>query len=100
MPRLHHHPQFNCYECHGCQELIEIPRWATLRVKGRLRRVRLWGQPDNTVLWLEMQELDHAVCAQFQDMAKAADAREDWKESMRRKLVALVRRLLILSLTG
>jgi hypothetical protein len=87
IPALYHHARYGCYECLGCTEIIEIPRWGWLVVNGHRCRVPVQGNPENLLLWLEMQQLDHEKCQMFNDVQKAKDAREFRKERDRLKLV-------------
>lgn len=72
--RLYHHERLGAVECLGCRELIEIPHCAVLRAGQRPERVR--GNPENLLLWLELQELDHEKCLSFNDAEKALAARQ------------------------
>lgn len=74
-PELYHHARYNAYECLGCREVIEQPRWATLPVDGKMARVRL-DSPEMVLIWKELHELDHEKCGAFGDASKAKDQRE------------------------
>ena len=87
VPELYHDERWGFYECLGCQEQIEVPRWAWLKVSGEKAYVRIAGQPENLMLWLEMHTLDHALCHLFKDAEKAREAREFRKERARRRLL-------------
>jgi hypothetical protein len=70
---LYYHERWDCYECLDCQTMIEVPRWAVL-TGGRVR-VPVKGHPENRLLWLELQRLDHGPCAAFQSAEQAQQAR-------------------------
>jgi hypothetical protein len=75
-PELYYYHQHKCYECLGCHELIEVPRYATLMVDGKMQRVAVMNNAENLLIWRELHELDHEKCGAFGDAAKAKDARE------------------------
>lgn len=83
---LYHHATMDTFECMGCHEMIEVPRVARLGNGHERRAVRIAGQPENLLIWLEMHELDHAQCHLYEDADKARQAREYRKEAARRKL--------------
>ena len=86
-PPLYWNPRLGCYECLGCQEIIEPRRFAELMVEGVMARVQIEGHPENTLLWVEMWTLEHSACHKFKDLAKAKDYREH-----RRRVLARSRR--------
>lgn len=71
---LYRHEQYGCLECMGCRELIEIPFEAVL--KGGHGPVPIKANPENLLIWIELQELDHEKCSSFQDARQAALCRE------------------------
>lgn len=73
---LYFHPRYDAYECLGCGEMLEVPKFARLKIDNKIQRVAIKGDPLNLLLWREMQEIDHGECAQFQDVEKAKDHRE------------------------
>lgn len=74
-PSLYLWDRYDAYECMGCHEMIETPRFAV--IKGGRERVPIRTNPENRLIWLELMELDHAKCGAFQfDAAKAKAARE------------------------
>jgi hypothetical protein len=70
---FYHHEAFDCYECLDCGEFEEVPVLAPLRVNGD--KVPIKCNPENRLLWIELMEKKHARCKDFQDTAKAAQAR-------------------------
>lgn len=88
-PRLYCHEGIGAYECLGCSELIEVPKFGWLNIGGVRQHVRIVGQPENLMLWVELHELDHAKCHEFKDADKALQAREHRSESQRLKLIGV-----------
>jgi hypothetical protein len=88
-PALYHWEDMDAYQCMGCLELIEVPKYAVLKVSGVLDRVPVKNQPENRMLWLELYELDHAKCHEFKDVEKAQLAREHRSERSRRTLIGM-----------
>lgn len=70
---LYHHERDDYYECLGCGALIEVPRCAVLH--GGSAPVLILANPENRMIWLELQTLDHLPCATYQDADKAEQAR-------------------------
>ena len=70
---LYHHERDDYYECLGCGALLEVPQVAVLRA-GR-SPAAVVTNPENRMLWVELQRLDHAPCAKFLDAHQAALAR-------------------------
>lgn len=86
-PDLYYHVRSNYFECLSCHEEIEVPRMAHLKIGGEKAFVRIAGQPENLLLWLEMHTLDHALCHLYKDAEQAKAAREFRKERARLLLV-------------
>lgn len=66
--------ELNCYACPGCDELIPVPRRAVLHA-GR-KAVPIEGHPENRLLWMELQTLDHRPCTEYHDRRLAQAARK------------------------
>lgn len=73
-PELYYYPQYDCYECLGCGEMLEVPYRAVL--KGGQEAVDVKRHPENRLLWVELMTLDHAKCDRYRDAARAKSARE------------------------
>ncbi len=71
---LYLHERYDAYECLGCGEMIEIPRYAV--IKAGLQPVEIKGNPENLLCWRELVEIDHAPCIHFTDATMAQQARE------------------------
>lgn len=82
---LYRFPHLPAVECLGCLEVIEIPKWGVVRAGGAREPIR--DHPENLMLWLELQGLDHSKCASFATVEEAKQARQFRKERDRRKLV-------------
>lgn len=80
-PPLYYYPQWKAYECLACRQVIEIPRYATLMVDGKMQRVKVLDNPEHLLIWRELHEIDHERCGSFKDEAKAKDAREHRRET-------------------
>ena len=76
---LYFHERLGAYECLGCGEFLEVPKFAVLKVDNKIQRVPIRGDALNLILWREMNEIDHEKCAEFQDEAKALDYRQHRK---------------------
>jgi len=70
---LYHHPQADVYECLGCGQYLETPRWAVL--KNGQPAVVIKNNQENRLVWLELMEMDHAACGLFKDARMAEEAR-------------------------
>lgn len=70
---FYHHERWDCYECMGCHELLEVPFRAVLR-NGR-EREPVKRDAENRVLWLELRTLEHNKCAAYKDELAAANHR-------------------------
>lgn len=79
---LYWHRDVDAYECLGCGELLEVPQFAVM--KGGHAREQVKHHPENRMLWIELQTLDHALCHQFKDQQMAENARR-----FRRKIIRL-----------
>ena len=73
-PVLYHYERYDCYECLGCGETLEVPYRAVL--KNGQAPVSVKQHPENRLLWLELMTLDHAKCGEYRDAAKAEAARK------------------------
>lgn len=71
---LYHHERYDCYECMGCAEVLEIPNKAVLKNGQAPEFIR--RNPENRLLWLELMEQGHSRCHLFQDMELAKQDRE------------------------
>lgn len=70
---LYHHRGIDVYECLGCGQMIEVPGMGVMRAGQMPENVA--RNPENRMIWLELQELDHAACGRFRDVKMAEDAR-------------------------
>lgn len=80
-PGLMWRRELGCYECAGCGEQLSVPRRAVIEA-GR-RAVRIEGHPENRLLWLELQTLDHSPCTEFKDQ-RLAQAARTFRRGLRR----------------
>ena len=72
--KLYYHEQYDCYECLGCKEVLEVPFMAVL--KNGQPREYVKRNPENRLVWVELMQAGHARCHLFQDEEKARQDRE------------------------
>ena len=84
---LYHHERDDYYECMGCGALLEVPRIAVLQ--GGRSAVSIVTNPENRLLWVELQTLDHEPCTKFLDAHQAAQARTFRRRIVRHPLMGL-----------
>lgn len=72
--KLYHHEQYDCYECLGCREVLEVPFKAVLKNGHAPEFIK--RNPENRMLWLELMNAGHSRCHLFGDEEKARQDRE------------------------
>lgn len=77
--RLYHHEQYDCYECLGCEEILEVPMKAVLKNGQSPEFIR--RNPENRLIWLELMETGHSRCHLFNDAEAARQDRERVRRS-------------------
>lgn len=78
-PSLYHHEQYDCYECLGCREVMEVPFKAVLKNGQSPEFIK--RNPENRLIWIELMQEGHSRCHLFKDADLARHDRERVRRS-------------------